>query len=590
MKNLLLGLSILMAGLTTSCSEFFDVDSTHYINAEEDHLKTATDTIYSVIGILNKVQAIGDRTILLGEMRGDLVSVTSKTSADLRNVAQFNIDDDNQYNQPRDYYAIINNCNYFIAHADTAMKNNRNEYIFMREYAAVKAIRAWTYLQLVTTYGRVPFVIDPIMTDEEAQKDYPMYDIQQVCDYFTTQDGLLNLADKGYPGYGDIRFLNSKLFYFPIYLVVGDMYLWSGKYWEAALCYHKYITTRNGVNGSYPIYANCVSWAGDNYDPQRDISESSYLTLLQTENDGGELITMIPMDSLKSEANYSQLRNIFSARSENDYMVSAAPSQNLIELSASQDYWDYDSRTMSFSKAPKNIGSYCDGDLRLQSYCYMEENQTINGNLIEKYIINRKFNTSRNVRIYRRAMVYLRLAEAVNRAGYPRYAFQILKTGVDEEYLKEVICPDYPEDSAKLVNNLNFPTDKYLVADPFSLQGDAMNTVGIHWRGCGYPMGDTLYVMPYNKEIAAGPDSVASQIAYQMEKVEDLIVDEMALELAFEGTRYYDLMRVALHRNDPSYLDRKVKARNGEGNDSGVSVDLTNMSNWFLHWQGKIGY
>ena len=121
MRNFPLGLSLLMLGLTSSCAEFFDVDSTHFINADENHLKTPADSIYSVIGILNKVQYIGDRTILLGEMRGDLVSVTSKTSADLRNVATFNIDDDNIYNQPRDYYAIINNCNYFIAHADTAM-------------------------------------------------------------------------------------------------------------------------------------------------------------------------------------------------------------------------------------------------------------------------------------------------------------------------------------------------------------------------------------------------------------------------------------------------------------------------------------
>ena len=430
------------------------------------------------------------------------------------------------------------------------------------------------------------------MTDEEAQKDYPMYDIQQVCDYFTNEDGLQSMAELSYPGYGDIRFINSQLFYFPIYIVLGDMYLWSGHYWEAAVCYHKYITTRNGANSSYPLYAHRIYWYSDDYDPKTDLYDNYLGAMFLSESftARGELITMIPMDSLKSEANYSQLRNIFSARPDNDYEVSAAPSQNLIQLSASQDYWNYDGRTMSFSKAPKGLSYYCDGDLRLVSYCSINENKTVNGNLIEKLIFNYKYSDSRNIHIYRRSMVYLRLAEAVNRAGYPLYAFKILETGVDEDVLKNIICKDYPADSAKLVTNLNFPTDKYLVADPTSLQGDAMNTVGIHWRGCGYPMGDTLYVMPYNKEIVAGPDSAAQQIAWQIEKVEDMIVDEMALELAFEGTRFYDLMRVALHRNDPAYLDRKVKARNGEGNDSGISVDLTNMHNWFLHWQGKIGY
>ena len=152
-----------------SCSDFFDQDSTYIIDAKKEHLNNATDTIYSLTGILNKVQAIADRTVLLGEARGDLVTVTDVTPADLRAVANFNIGDDNMYNNPLDYYAIINNCNYFIAKADIELKNSRNQFIFKKEYAEVKAIRAWTYLQLVTTYGRVPFVTEPIMTKEESE-------------------------------------------------------------------------------------------------------------------------------------------------------------------------------------------------------------------------------------------------------------------------------------------------------------------------------------------------------------------------------------------------------------------------------------
>jgi hypothetical protein len=156
-----------------SCSDFFDQQSEHIIFTEQNHLANATDTIYSVTGILNKLQAIGDRTILLGEVRGDLVDITSDANKDLREIAECNISDDNSYNVPRDYYAVINNCNYFIANVDTAMKNNRNEYLFMREYAAVKAIRAWTYLQMVLNYEKVKFVTEPILSKADAEKDYP---------------------------------------------------------------------------------------------------------------------------------------------------------------------------------------------------------------------------------------------------------------------------------------------------------------------------------------------------------------------------------------------------------------------------------
>lgn len=170
--------------LFTSCADFFEQDSDHVVFADKDHLNNATDTIYSVIGILNKLQAVADRTILLGEARADLMDVTANTNADLRDLALFCVGDDNIYNQPRDYYAVINNCNYFIKNVEDSLKNNRNEYIFLRELAAVKAVRAWTYLQLALNYGSVPFYTEPLLTKEESDRDYPRVDLKYICDYF----------------------------------------------------------------------------------------------------------------------------------------------------------------------------------------------------------------------------------------------------------------------------------------------------------------------------------------------------------------------------------------------------------------------
>ena len=254
-----------LGGLLSSCSDFFDQDSTYIIDAEKDHLNNATDTIYSLTGILNKVQAIADRTILLGEARGDLVTVTDVTPADLRAVANFNIGDDNMYNNPLDYYAIINNCNYFIAKADIELKNSRNQFIFKKEYAEVKAIRAWTYLQLVTTYGRVPFVTEPIMTKEESDRSYPMYDIKQVCNYFLNEDNLKSLVEEGVeeelPNYDKIKNIPSKNFMFPVRLVIADLNLWAENYEEAAKYYHDYIMYRNGRNSIYPTTDYAAEWS-----------------------------------------------------------------------------------------------------------------------------------------------------------------------------------------------------------------------------------------------------------------------------------------------------------------------------------------
>jgi starch-binding outer membrane protein, SusD/RagB family len=67
--------------------------------------------------------------------------------------------------------------------------------------------------------------------------------------------------------------------------------------------------------------------------------------------------------------------------------------------------------------------------------------------------------------------------------------------------------------------------------------------------------------------------------------VEDQIFSEGALELAFEGNRWADLVRVALRRNDPSVIaDRVYQKLLQEGNSQAATVraKLMDKNNWFL--------
>ena len=69
---------------------------------------------------------------------------------------------------------------------------------------------------------------------------------------------------------------------------------------------------------------------------------------------------------------------------------------------------------------------------------------------------------------------------------------------------------------------------------------------------------------------------------YVIEAVEDLIVDEGALELAFEGSRFSDLARVAIRRGDPTFLAKRVAKRGGDM-DMGLYNFLSRSSkNWYL--------
>jgi len=68
---------------------------------------------------------------------------------------------------------------------------------------------------------------------------------------------------------------------------------------------------------------------------------------------------------------------------------------------------------------------------------------------------------------------------------------------------------------------------------------------------------------------------------------------ELSYDWRCQGEGSYDLMRVALRRNDPSYLANRVYNRRGAENAgtmrSLIQADLNDTRTWYLNWGGKIG-
>jgi len=577
-----------------SCEDFFEQESDHVMFDDQHSLNDATDTIYSVTGIMKKLQNLADRTILLGEARGDLTDVTDATSADLRNVALFNITDDNKYNNPRDYYAVINNCNYFLAHADTLLRNSRNDTIFKREIAAVKCFRAWTYLQLAINYGQVPFITEPIMTKEQAEQleSGTTRDVQYICDWLINDltpvayDTYLQ-ANGEHPFYGDIGYkTNSTMFYFPVRILLGELNLWGGHYKQAAEWYYRYISQRNGDNSTYPTGTDQVEWANTNWTGIMDSWSSAFAS--EAYSSQGELITMIPGDSIPYNGNYFELRNVFNSSdpvTNEWHEVSLTPSKSLMELSAAQTFCVYQDGDTIY--APQDVGfdDYQQGDLRFYAsfrdgHTYYN-NQRVTTQTITKY-------RTRNAHIWRRQMVWLHLAEALNHAGYPRFAYQILARGLSNMVIRSEVIPYYTADST-WIKSFDFPDTRYIARSTTATTGTP-NMQGLHSRGSGLSYISKYYAMPDDTTIT---DSLARR-DYQMDLVDVMIADEGALEFAFEGLRFYDLMRMALYRNEPAFLADRIYARRGSNDVNAmkgeIKVDLNEPRNWYLKWGGKVGY
>ena len=64
--------------------------------------------------------------------------------------------------------------------------------------------------------------------------------------------------------------------------------------------------------------------------------------------------------------------------------------------------------------------------------------------------------------------------------------------------------------------------------------------------------------------------------------VENLILDEMGRELAFEGNRWYDLVRIATRENDPSVLADRVAQKFPVDKQEAIREKFMDPENWYL--------
>ena len=552
------GLAVALSGLT-SCSDILSTESELVEYEKDNTLNHPTDSVYSVMGIVGKLQMIADRTVLLGEVRSDLVTVTDAASSDLKRLADFNMKESNKYNQVSDYYAVINNCNYFLAHVDTAMQR-RGRQLFINEFAAVKVFRAWAYLELVKNYGEVPLVTTPMMSEREAAAAVagPRSGIKEVCDYFIND--LTPVAYVEIPRYGDIGGYQSNRFFIPTRALLGDLCLWAGRYQEAATWYADYLNDRND-----PVLVSKSNRA-------RWTSPTSFVTPSRGYNGtaSSEQLSYIPMETRIFDGIISDLDNIFESTTENYNYFQLKPSNGLRNLSASQIYCmeyktDVTTDTIYAPRSGFSNDLYV-GDLRL---CSNFSTQTT-GNESEYSEYGTTYQSvfkivRSEITTYRSPMVYLRFAEALNRAGYPQSAMLILKYG---------LCT---ENARQYVDTVEYAASKqYIAFDEIYFRRD--DVAGIHSRGSGDSQCNAYYVLP---QPATALATRQDTVNYQIPLVEDMIIDEMALEGAFEGYRFYDLMRVALRRGDPSYLANPISRRNGQADESVRSL-LLNTENWYL--------
>lgn len=564
---------VLFAGIVgtsvTSCEDFMATDSNRLTLADDNTINSANDSVYSILGILTQVQKISDRYVLLGELRADLMNVTATSEMELKDLSQFRVDAaTSHFADTKDFYSIINNCNYFIHRVDTNVVDRTNK-PFVKEMAVAKSIRVWAYMQLTLNYGKATYFKKPILTVNDSRQSFPELGPEQMIDSLIAELNTVNpMAPTTLPGYGSINGVPSKYLFFNPKFLMGDLYLWKSSYTKSIADYEMAASwyAKLMEEGSYTNPSGIgIKWNNDFFLAYYD----NWLGYLTNTSSNSELITIAKL----ANNDYEGTTNQVSLLCEANKLTASKPMDDLF---AAQTYCIYDAVSSSSKFFP--------GDLRAKSALKKTSEDKINISKFENY----------NINFYRVALLYLRYAEAVNRAGKPSFSFAVLKYGLTAATLKDVkkIAPGDISDKKEYVTIFN--NSRY------------DGNVGIHSRGSGNSTYNVNYMIPdYTRfspvvvkdnngnplvgsngkdSVILMPTTIPELLAQAKQDsilfVENAICDELALETGFEGNRFQDLMRLSNHRNDPEFLAKKVAAKHN--NDNTIFVKLKDRNNWFL--------
>ena len=572
MKRIFLSLIVIANLLSfTSCKNDELGDAVKYDNFYQN----LSDADRAVLGVYAQFTSLAKQVVVLNELRADMMDVTTAATPELEKLNLNQIDSTNTWVSPLQFYAVINSCNDVLANFDKMLAENkftRDEY--NERYSDIGALRTWIYLQLVNIYGSVPYITEPLvnLTDVEKYKGQRenadvllpkliefMKSLPLLDDY--TYSNLINGNPNGYSL--EPMFISKKI-------LLADLYLYNNQYAEAA---HYYRIAMSTDETSANLNAKRMRYRLYNFPFTATSGEPGWYAIVfrdgHIEDENGMINTwkyiFSDVSSSRKATDRASMERIWCIPFD-DKLKPVNPFTNIFEgyqLKASAYAMD-----SLWGKPMRNQFPY---DARGKGGSY-----TGNG-LISKYSGTNSNTLAKQHgywMLYRAAGLHLRYAEAANRAGYPYLAWCFLNNGIkNEKYrYKKANGTYFPDDSCYVTGKSPFepyPTD-YRFDARYPREWDA--NAGVRGRA----------FMP----VVNFPAGLSTQLD-SIQWLEKQIVREAGLELAFEGQRWSDLVRIARRMNKEGrdgfhfLFDENIKKKYERANIPAPNFSTTESS-WYL--------
>jgi starch-binding outer membrane protein, SusD/RagB family len=550
------------------------------------------------LGLYSLQQELVEQIVVLGELRGDLLTTTHNSSPELIEVNDFKISKDNPYASPYNFFRLIAACNSLIrqlkhdypdvVNAESAITN------YDRVYGEALTMRAWAYFNAVRIYGKMPYIYEALTSVDEiieyvnsgvVVSEFDLVygangavvdtirhdtislnrryvDMRTVIDTFTYQ--LVNNVKAVGVNHSiinnDITWNATTWNINSMSCLLGEMYLYDQNYLEALKYFNRILYNNNDrflINNKF----RNANWR--NIFSDIDVDEHIYTIWFD-----------------RSYQQTNKLQQLFSPFSSNQFMMK--PTSIAVEK------WETIWSNMLINRNENrliragNPGDFHRG--HRVSYIYFDGTGIMPNSDVRDVLSEKSLNNTYKVR-----QIMSSFDTAVHK-------FSLNKSNLDHDANFSIYrAADIHLFAAEIYARLNAMGVSNVYRGQLLLNDGSYNNdprqLGVRGRvgfGGGHDAVDVgvsnFYIHnPYTNEI----ESIISLSGKDYERrilLADAVIDERARELAFEGKRFYDLMRVAKRRNDPSYLADKVAAKFSEPKKSEIRELLMNESNWYVNY------
>lgn len=554
----------------TSCSDFFNPGTDDELPGDE-FISSNTEMYTGFIGLMTKLQAVGDKEILLTDTRGEFLEPTKGSSPELYALYNYNTDlEGNSYANPAPYYELVIACNDYISKLREYRDHPQvDEDIYANLMSSTIRLKVWTYKTIGEIYGKAAWINDAI-TKVSVLSEPGAYKLMEMPEVV---DSCLDLLDKGIDGISSNRVIdwigwidpdninsaaNSayrkwNLSIPPYEALYAELCLWKGAVIDAqgadaTVWYQKAADTCfNGLDN----YVNCKYNGGS--DPGSTVywlpsaaTPGAYPKIwLQQDPSYQEGVSCILYDYSNNQTN-TLVRHFCS-----DY-----PAQFLLCPS--------EVGMTRFTDTSLNPG----GGESEGRYKYLVGNT--NG---EKYVAKYRTNGGRNgvranayeddvqIYTYRATQYHMMLCEALNHLQRFKAMDVVLNTGI-ANFINNILDATV-ERQQTTEGELLFNETEH-AQNIREWTGFTRNwTASAEWGTRKYPFAGIrgCYNLS-NRKVVTEPS--AATVASAIRTNDLAILDEILLEFACEGKTYPAMNRMALRYNDLSIVANRVCAKYDE--------------------------